>query len=98
MANRNHEAKKFFQGAYKLMSEAAAKGYGDVRPYVAEFRTGDIPYLTDAEVNDRKNLYTRHLHTLLVTAFSNEDIEFMDRINKFAKANKSRICRSPANV
>ena len=98
MANRNHEAKKFFQGAYKLMSEAAAKGYGDVRPYVAEFRTGDIPYLSDAEINDRKNLYTRHLHTILISAFTNEDKEFMDRIEKFAKANKSRTCRSPAKV
>lgn len=98
MANRNQEANKFFRGAYKLMSEAAAKGYGDVRPYVVEFRTGDIPYLTDAEIKNRKDLYFEHLHTLLISAFTNEDKEFMDRINTFAKASKSRTCRKPKNV
>lgn len=98
MANRNQEANKFFRGAYKLMTEAAAKGYEDVRPYVKDFSPADAPYLTNQDLADRKRLYLAHLHTVMQSAFLEEDIEFVDRVKAFSKASASRTCKKPINV
>jgi hypothetical protein len=99
MANRNHESKKFFQGAYKIMSDAAALGYEDVRVYFEGFNPADAPHLSPKDLASRKDKYREQLrYSIQRDALKKGDLEMIERINAFFKADRSRSCKQSKNV